>query len=82
MEKEAYFYTSQNSGGNLSTVNPGLKCVFLLRSKREEKLPNDDIPTSCCSKSIAAIISHVCPRCILGPALSAFFLEIGYKRIS
>ena len=34
MEKGAYFYTSQNSEGILSTVNPGLKCVILLRSKR------------------------------------------------
>ena len=73
MEKEAYFYTSQNAEENLSTVNPWLKYVILLRTKREEKLPHDNIPTSCCSQSIAAIIFHVCPQCILGPALSAFF---------
>ena len=60
-------------------MNPWLKCVILLRTKREEKLPHDNIPTSCCSKSIAAVFSHVCPQCILGPALSAFLEKLDIK---
>ena len=30
MVKEACFYTSQNAEENLSTVNPGLKCVIFV----------------------------------------------------
>ena len=52
--KKACFYTSHNAEGNLSTVNPWLKCVILLQTKREEKLPHDNIPQCILGPALSA----------------------------
>ena len=64
----------------LSTVNPLLKFVKLLHTKSEKKLPHDNISISCCSKSLATIISPSTSAMHFGPR-TLLFWKIGYKML-